>query len=89
MTILPTSPPENWTLKTIGELLGNAQNLALALAGGIAVIFVLIGAFWYLTAYGNEEKANKGKTTVTWALIGVVVIILAEVIITTFQNLLQ
>lgn len=89
MKILPTSPPEGWTLETVFELIKNVKNLALSLGGGIAVIFILIGAFWYFTAFGNEEKAQRGKTYVTWALIGVIVIILAEVIITLVEKTLR
>lgn len=89
MTILPTSPPEGWNLNTVLELLNNIKTIALALGGGIAVIFLLIGAFWYFTAFGNEEKANKGKTTIMWAIIGIAVILLSQVIVYTLRNLLM
>lgn len=90
-TILPSpvSSPEEYTLDTILMLLKNVQTLALSIAGGIAVIFLLIGAFWYFTAFGNEEKANKGKTTIMWAIIGIIVIILSAVIVDTIKNILM
>lgn len=87
-TILPPGNPEDWTIDDIPTLISNIIKLALALAGGIAVIFILIGAFQYFTAFGNEEKATKGKTTVTYAVIGVVVILLAEVIVYLVRNLI-
>ena len=98
MNILPTSSPETWTLGTLfnpgnpwaeGTLVGNIFNIALALGGGIAVIFLLVGAFWYFTAFGNEEKANKGKTTIMWAIVGIIVIILSRVIVDTIKNILM
>lgn len=88
MKILPNANPEDWSLEHVNELIGNIERLALSLAGGVAIIFILIGAFWYLTAFGNEEKAQKGKTTLMWAIIGLVVIILAQVIISEVKNLL-
>lgn len=88
MQILPNANPEDWSLEHVDELIRNIERLALSLAGGVAVIFILIGAFWYLTAFGNEEKAQKGKTTLMWAIIGLVVIILAQVIISEVKNLL-
>jgi len=87
-TILPPGNPENTKLDDLMSMITRIENIALALGGGIAVIFILIGAFQYLTAFGNEEKANKGKTTVTWALIGVAIIILAKVVIYEVGNLI-
>ncbi len=88
MKILPDSDPSTWSLAQVDKLIENITKLALDLIGGIAVIFILIGAFWYITAFGNEEKAQKGKTTLLWAIIGLVVIILAQVIISEIKNLL-
>lgn len=89
--ILPTETitvdPNNLKNDTIYQMLGRIIDLALLLAGGIAVIYLIIGAYGYFTAFGNEEKANKAKTTITWAIIGVVVIVLAKVIITEVWNL--
>lgn len=99
MTILPNKSPEDYKLEDLfniakplgkgGGLLDNIFNIALALGGGIAVIFLLVGAFWYFTAFGNEEKANKGKTTIMWAIIGIAVILLSQVIVYTLRNLLM
>jgi len=92
LQILPGGESAGWTLEDFfgksGSLLDNVLNIALTLGGGIAVIFVLIGAFYYFTAYGNEEKANKGKTTITWALIGVAVIVLSKLLINVMLNLI-
>lgn len=89
MKILPPGDPSAWSLNDVNTLIDNIRILALDLIGGVAVIFILIGAFWYLTAFGNEEKAQKGKTTLMWAIIGLVVIILAQVIINEVKNLLM
>lgn len=80
MAILPSNP-ENYDLKTIETIIKNVGQLALTIAGALAVIYLIIGAYGYFTAFGNEEKATKAKTTITWAIIGVVVIVLAKVII--------
>lgn len=91
MALLPTNP-EQLQLSIISssdpifQLIGRIIQLAFGLAGGIALIYLLIGAFQYFTAYGSEEKATKAKTTITYAIIGIVVIILAEVIITIVWN---
>lgn len=77
--ILPNKPPEGYVLSDIGILISNIINMALAAAGLVAVIYLVIGAFQYFTAYGDESKAESAKKTITWAIIGLVVIILARV----------
>lgn len=90
--ILPSGDPATWTLSTdknkdaISLLLQNILHLFLLVAGGVAVIYLMIGAFNYLTAFGNEERASTGKKIITWAIVGIVVIVLAEFIIYTVWN---
>lgn len=79
--ILPTTSPEAYTIEDIKILIANVISLALTIAGGIAIILLIWAGFQYFTAYGNEEKATKAKTTITWVIIGLVVIILAKIII--------
>lgn len=88
MTILPNTDPSTWKLDDVSALLKNIIDLGLLLAGGIAVIYIIIGAYGYFTAFGSEERANKAKTTLTWAIIGVVVIILSKVIVAEVWKLL-
>lgn len=83
MAFLPSGTGADYTPDSVSDTLGNIVELALVIAGGIAVIYILVGAFYYLTAYGNEEKANQGKKTITWAIVGLVVILLSRVIIAT------
>ena len=61
--------------------------LMLLFAGGVAIIFVIIGGYQYITSGGNEESAEKGRKTLTNAIIGVIIIILSYTIITVIANL--
>ena len=63
-------------------------NVLLAIAGLIAVIFLIVGGFRYVTAGGNEEAAESGKKTITNAIIGIVIIILSFVIVRVVSNAL-
>lgn len=80
-TILPDGPPIGWTINAFGGMIGNTTTLALSVAGTVAGIFILIGGFEYLTAYGDQAKAESGKKTLTWAIIGLVFIIVSRVIV--------
>ncbi len=75
--------------QSLGELIANAIRLMLLFAGAIAVVFVIIGGYQYLTSGGNEEQAEKGQKTLTNAVIGVVIVVLAYVIINVIVNLVS
>lgn len=44
----------------------------------IAIIFVLVGGFFIITAGGDAEKVTKGRTYIMYALIGFIVAVLAK-----------
>jgi type IV secretory pathway VirB2 component (pilin) len=49
----------------------------------IAVVFIILGGYQFLTAAGSAEKIEAGKKNIMWALIGLVVILLAEILART------
>ncbi len=67
-------------------LIFNVVDTLLMVAGAIAVLFLIVGGFWYITSAGNEEQAEKGKTAVVNAIIGVIIIVLSYVIINVVAN---
>lgn len=72
--------------RDIPELIAAIIRILLMIGGAIAVLFVIIGGYQYLTSGGNEEAAEKGRKTVTNALIGVVVVVLSWVIVNVVVN---
>ena len=73
---------------TFGGLIMTAVNIALAFAGTVAVLFIIIGGFWYMTSSGDEEQAEKGRKTLVNAVIGLVVIIMSFAIVRIVNNTL-
>ena len=61
-------------------------NLLLSLCAIIAVLFIVIGGFRYITSNGNEEGAKKGLAIVRDAAIGLAIIILAYIIVAVVVN---
>ena len=53
----------------------------LPIAAFVIIMFGIYGAVLYFTAYGSEEKANKGKTTMLWAVVGALVVAAAWLIV--------
>lgn len=73
---------------SISGIVTRIIQILLAVAGLIAVIFLIVGGFRYITAGGNEETAEAAKKTITNAIIGIVIIILSFVIVRVISNAL-
>lgn len=51
------------------------------LIGVAAVIMVIMGAFKYVTSGGDTNKVTSAKNTIVYALIGLVVAVLAQILV--------
>lgn len=60
---------------------GSIMGLAIGIAGGIAFLLIIIGAFLVLTSSGNPEKVQAGKELITSAITGLLLIIFAVFIL--------
>ncbi len=76
------------SLDTAEGLLVRIVGLILSVAGTIAVLFIVIGGFRYVMAGGNEEQVKKAKGTVTWAVIGLIIILVSYTIMSVIRNTL-
>lgn len=59
----------------------------LGLAGTVAILFIIINGFRYMTAQGNEEQVGAARKGLQWSVIGLVIILLAYVIVAATANL--
>jgi len=66
-------------VKTV--LSGALTNYILPTAFFLVIAFGIYGGILYITSYGNEEKATKGKNTFIWAIVGAIIVALAWAII--------
>ena len=85
--IAPAKPDESGTcnanaktddLKTV---IGTIINTILFILGAVAVLMVIIGGIQYTTSAGDPALAKKGRETVIYAIIGLVIAFLAYAII--------
>lgn len=67
------------------SILSNATKIAIDLAGVVAIIMILWASIIYATSYGEESKAEMAKKTLTWSVIGLIVIIFSR----TIYNLIE
>ena len=69
-----TEPSVNSTLKTMLDLLS-------MVAGIIAVIMIIIAGTKFITSQGDSGKVASARSSVIYAIIGLIIVILAQAII--------
>lgn len=62
------------------DVVTHAIQWFIAIAGVVAVIFVVYGAISYITSSGDPTKLQKAKQSIIYALIGLAIVALAEAI---------
>lgn len=64
--------------KTGTELIRGIYNVFEYFAASLAVLMIVISGFRYVSSGGNEEVQKKAKKNITWAIIGLMLIGIAE-----------
>lgn len=67
--------------ESINKTIRSIINLFSLAVGVIAVIMIMIGGFRYITSGGTAEKVSSAKTTILYAIIGLVIVALAQIIV--------
>lgn len=73
------------TIKSFETLFGNVVQAAAALAGVALFVMLLVGGFKFLFSGGDEKQLEAARGTVTNAIIGLVVIVVAYLILRTIE----
>ncbi|TSA44793.1 hypothetical protein D4R52_03675 [bacterium] len=76
------------TFTNFKEVLVLIINILLYFSGAIAVIFLVIGGYKYVASRGNEEAMESAKKTISSAVIGIVIILMAYAIVTIVNNII-
>jgi hypothetical protein len=65
----------------INNMVHTVVNLLSAVVGIVAVIMIIVGGFRYITSGGNDTSVTAAKNTILYAIIGLVVVALAQIIV--------
>ena len=84
VVIDPNVPDGNGFYTTIQGIL----NAVFVILGIVAVCFIIYGGFLMTTSAGDPGKVAKGKSTIIWGIIGLIVSILATTIVNFVLGLL-
>lgn len=67
--------------KTLNDTISEVINLLSAIVGVVAVIMIILGGFRYITSGGDSNKVTAAKNTLIYAVIGLIVVALAQTIV--------
>lgn len=74
--------------QTLGDLIISLTKLFVTILSIVAVAFIVLGGGQLVISAGNQEAIEKGKKTITWAIIGLVFALLAFSIVAIIEDLI-
>ena len=81
LTILDVNGTKVGTTATLYDIISRVLNLLLSFIGLLAIIGMVVGGIFYMTSAGDEERIEKGKTIITYSIVGISVALLGLVIV--------
>lgn len=66
---------------TVNSVVSTVINIISVVVGIIAVIMIIVAGFRYVTSGGSEESVKGAKSTILYAVIGLVIVALAQIIV--------
>jgi cytochrome bd-type quinol oxidase subunit 2 len=65
----------------INDLIHTIVNLLSAIVGIVAVIMIIVGGLRYITSGGNDTSVTSAKNTILYAIIGLIIVALAQLLV--------
>jgi fumarate reductase subunit D len=62
-------------------IIGNLIKAVLSIVGSLALLMFVYGGVIWITSFGEAKRIEKGKTIITWAVLGLAVIASAYVLV--------
>ena len=70
----------------IGELLGNIIIASMVIAGLMVFFYLIMGGIQYITSGGDKAQAEAARNRITYALIGLVIVVGSFAIIKLIES---
>lgn len=71
---------------TVNDTIVTVINVLSSLAGVLAVIMIIVAGFRYMTSGGDSNKVASAKNALIYAIIGLVIVALAQIIVKFVLN---
>jgi hypothetical protein len=66
---------------TLPTIMKDVINIISWIVGIVSVIMIIYGGFKYITSSGNDANVTSAKNTILYAIIGLVIVALAQIIV--------
>lgn len=66
---------------SINRIVKLVVNILTTIIGLLAVIFIIIGGFKFVTSGGDSGKVSSAKNTIIYALIGLIIVAFAQILV--------
>jgi hypothetical protein len=66
---------------SLDALLSHIINIFSLVVGAVAVIMIIVGGFRYVISSGNDQAVSGAKNTIIFALVGLVIVALAQFVV--------
>ncbi|MFH1565845.1 MAG: hypothetical protein ABIB98_01430 [bacterium] len=86
--VLLPKDPTGGNLNSVGKIMGLITNIVFYPAVSLAMIFLIIGGIKLATSGGDKMAIDSAKKTVTYAIVGFVLIVSFRAIMAMIQNAL-
>ncbi|MEK7123926.1 MAG: pilin [Patescibacteria group bacterium] len=73
---------------TFTELIASISDFLLNIGGALATLMILYGGFLYVTSAGEPAKVEAAHKTLTYAIVGLVVVIIGKGFIYVIQDII-
>ena len=81
-----TNPGTATGTQKINTLITDIINIFSAVVGVISVIMIIVGGFQYITSGGDTGKVGTAKTTIIYAIVGLIVVAFAQFLVQFVLN---
>ncbi|OIO47716.1 MAG: hypothetical protein AUJ32_02165 [Parcubacteria group bacterium CG1_02_40_82] len=81
--------PNPLTATTFEDLVSSIATWFELIMVPLATIMILYAAFLFMTSGGDEEKIKRAKRAITWAVVGVAIVLIGAGFITLIKSFLS
>jgi hypothetical protein len=78
----------NVSISQLGDIIKRVIDALFGIAGAVIILIIIVGGVRYILSAGDPKAVQSAKGTITFAVIGLVIILLAVVIVNVIGNLL-
>lgn len=77
-----------WRIPSLADVIGFTIKFLFFFAGLAALLYLLLGAFSWVTSSGDKENVKKAQDKIQAAVVGLVIIVVVLVLIATMEQVI-